>query len=280
MIHNTFHRIVPRLLAGAEAIGSWLERHRIRTYAAQAAFFLTVSALPMLLVLLSSFRLLAPGAGCDRLRRLASDLPVELSPLMETALTEAEAKADPRMLPAGALLLLWSASRGIRSIGAGMRSVCGTEGKQGPVRYVLRSLFYTCVYLLIALLVPGLPLFGEVLLSGRIGNCSAVLSRLLNGAAVFFLLTALFWLAFRGLAGRRERLKALWPGAVFAAAGWLLYSHIYLLYLRYLADDSFLSGTISALVAVMLWLYACMEILLIGAGIAARGGRSRGTKSQ
>ena len=55
------------------------------------------------------------------------------------------------------------------------------------------------------------------------------------------------------------------PGAVFAAAGWMLFSYFYSLYTTYFTGVSYIYGSLTAVVLLLLWMYVCMIILLIGA---------------
>lgn len=56
-------------------------------------------------------------------------------------------------------------------------------------------------------------------------------------------------------------------GAAFAAVGWFVYSRFFEFYIEHFADYSYIYGSLASVIIVMLWLYSCMEILLIGAGV-------------
>ena len=255
------------MIRGIDRISLGLGRHRIRVYAAQAAFFMTVSILPMLLVLLSALGFLLPDGGEALTERLGQVIPGEFSPLAETVLAEAGSKADPKRIPISVLMLLWSASRGIRGIGAGIRNVCGTKERQGFLSYALGAILDTLLFLGTVLLALGLLLSGDRFLPEAVRRISPLLASLFRSGAAAVLLVFVFLLTFRNAGGQRGRLSDQLPGALFASLGWLLYSRVFALYIRYAAGSSLLYGTISAMVAVMLWLYACIEILLIGAGL-------------
>ena len=57
------------------------------------------------------------------------------------------------------------------------------------------------------------------------------------------------------------------PGAAFASGGWILFSYFYSLYIIHFPAVSYLYGSLAALVLMMLWLYICMTILLLGAEV-------------
>jgi membrane protein len=57
------------------------------------------------------------------------------------------------------------------------------------------------------------------------------------------------------------------PGALFTTVIWLLYSFFYAFYIDHFSNFSFTYGSLAAIVFMMLWLYSCMKIILIGGEI-------------
>ncbi|MEG0019288.1 MAG: YhjD/YihY/BrkB family envelope integrity protein, partial [Oscillospiraceae bacterium] len=55
------------------------------------------------------------------------------------------------------------------------------------------------------------------------------------------------------------------PGAAIASGGWLIFSFGYSIYINYFSSYASLYGSLGALMLFMLWLYMCMNILLVGA---------------
>ena len=55
------------------------------------------------------------------------------------------------------------------------------------------------------------------------------------------------------------------PGAAGAACAWVVYSEIYSWYVNHIAKASALYGSLSVLLLMLLWLYACISILFYGA---------------
>jgi membrane protein len=54
------------------------------------------------------------------------------------------------------------------------------------------------------------------------------------------------------------------PGALLAAIGWLVFSHLFSLYVEYFPGKADLYGSVYAAALCMLWLYFCIRILLYG----------------
>ena len=79
------------------------------------------------------------------------------------------------------------------------------------------------------------------------------------------LLTALFTGVFLALPDKRQRFVHVLPGAAGAACAWVIYSEIYSWYVNHIAKASALYGSLSVLLLMLLWLYACISILFYGA---------------
>ena len=267
MKQNPFVKTVLTVIMTVRRINRWLERCRIRVYAAQASFFMTISALPMLILILSLAGMILPRGGGEVRDRLLDAIPAELDTLVETVLWEVEEKANVSLLSVSAVTLLWSASRGIRGIGTGVRNVCGGERTPHLIAYHLRYLLYTLLYIAAVLLSLVIWVFGDTIAARAAPGGPTRLLRLLNSSAFFILLVTVFLLTFRGMAGIPVKLFSQLPGAVFAAFGWLLYSRFFEFYIEHYANYSYIYGSLTSLIIVMLWLYACMELLLIGAGL-------------
>ena len=53
-------------------------------------------------------------------------------------------------------------------------------------------------------------------------------------------------------------------GAAFSAVGWMIVSWIFSVYLDIFKGFSSMYGSLTTIVLIMLWLYFCMYILLLG----------------
>ena len=84
-------------------------------------------------------------------------------------------------------------------------------------------------------------------------------------SGLFVLLTALFTGVFLALPDKRQRFVHVLPGAAGAACAWVIYSEIYSWYVNHIAKASALYGSLSVLLLMLLWLYACISILFYGA---------------
>ena len=119
------------------------------------------------------------------------------------------------------------------------------------------------------LLTLVLHVFGTGVL-GWLATLDAPFFRFLTGVVDlrFFLLgflqTALFAAMFTALPSHRGRLRDSLPGAFLSALGWLIFSHLFSLYVEHASGFSRVYGDLYAVALSMLWLYFCVSILLYG----------------
>ena len=87
----------------------------------------------------------------------------------------------------------------------------------------------------------------------------------------FFLLlgiqTLLFCAMFIFLPSRRSRLGEVFPGAVFASLGWMIFTQLYSLYVEHFASLSIVYGSVYAVALSLLWLYCCISIVFFGGAL-------------
>ena len=79
-------------------------------------------------------------------------------------------------------------------------------------------------------------------------------------------LTAFFVLLYKTVPNRHTRWLAELPGAILSAISWMGVSYLYSLYI---AQERVVRvyGSLAAVVLLLIWLYACMYIVFIGAKI-------------
>jgi membrane protein len=80
-------------------------------------------------------------------------------------------------------------------------------------------------------------------------------------------LSLFFALAYKYIAARNIPFSRQIPGAILAGSGWIVYSLLFSLYLKYFSSYASLYGSMSVILIFMLWIHNCMLILLFGAEI-------------
>lgn len=173
-----------------------LKHTQIPVYAGNAAFFLVLSFLPLLTLLLGILQYTVFGPE-DLLEILSRIMPDEVLPLFDDFLQKLYPKSGAAVISVSAVTAAWSASNGIYGMARGLGAVLGVKETRSYVHMRLLCLFYMLLFVLGLVLTLLLHVFGRKLLSvftARALPLARTLSFLLEHLQLysFFLLTALF----------------------------------------------------------------------------------------
>ena len=67
----------------------------------------------------------------------------------------------------------------------------------------------------------------------------------------------------------KTTLKRQLPGAVFTACGWMVISFVFSIYMDIFKGFSTMYGSLTTLILILLWLYMCMYVILLGGELNA-----------
>ena len=245
-------------------------RAQIPVYAGNAAFFLILSFLPLLTLLLAvlQYTVFRPE---DLLALFSRVVPQEVLPLFRDLLQSAYVSNNgAAVISLSALAAAWSASRGIYGILRGLHAVLNLRETRSYLHIRVLCLLYMLLFVLGLVLTLLLHVFGQKLLSLLLAQKHFLahgLAFLLDHLQLYaaLLLTALFCLLFLALPNRTQKLSRVLPGAAAAAAAWLAFSALFSLYVRRFASGLQLYGSLTTMILTMLWVYVCVSILFYGA---------------
>jgi membrane protein len=167
---------------------------------------------------------------------------------------------------------LWSASRGIYGLMAGLNEIYDAPESRGYFKTRLLGMFYTVLFLLVLLVTLVLGVFGDSLLQllpPASGGLGLLLTEVidLRFFLMLFLQTALFCAMFIVLPNRHNSFRESLPGAVLASTGWLIFSQLFSFYVEHFSGYANVYGSVYAVALSMLWLYCCMSIVFCGGAL-------------
>lgn len=250
---------------------------RVAVYSAQASFFIIISSIPFIMLLISIGQYVLPGASDHIIEAVKTALPHEISMMINW---DVERNSGFTLLSVTAATAFWSTSRGVGAVFRGVEGVYGSGASVNLIRRTVRNLFYTLIFIAAILSSVILLVFGSTirdLTADALPTLSTVLSRILQSQGiVFFALLTVFFRFIYAAAARNTEYKNHLLGASLAAVGWMLFSYFYSLYLRYFSGARSIYGSLTSVVLLMLWLYFCMIILLLGAEVNKLTAKSAG----
>jgi membrane protein len=247
-----------------------MSAHKIGAYSAEGAFYIILSVFPFIILLLSLIRFL-PFNQSEILSYTKGVLPAAVSDLFGNFIHDLQ-NTNNAITIISALTLLWSASKGVFSIIGGLNSVFEERETRNYFKVRFLAVFYTLSFIITLLLTFILLVLGNSIgdfIIKKYPNFSALTFFTLSFRYLigFCLLVMFFVVVYKFLAAGKRRLMYQLPGAIIAAAGWIVYSLVFSFYIDNFSDYAPLYGSLTAVILLMLWLYSCMYILFLGAEI-------------
>ena len=243
----------------------------ISALSAHAAFFVIISFFPFvmfLLTLLSYLPFFTETLPAINLNLL----PGAVSAFIIQAFTELSNRANGTILSITVIIAIWSASRGILSVMRGLNSIHNVRETRNYFVTRIMATLYTVVFAVLLLVMMLIFIFGNQLtlwLVNRVpvlGEFALVIISLRTAVGIAVLIF-FFLIIFLSLPNRKTTILRELPGAVLTAAGWVGFSFLFSFYVDNLSNYTAIYGSLTAIVLCMLWLYACMYILFIGAEV-------------
>lgn len=253
--------------------------------AAQAAFFILLSVVPLISLLLAVTTYL-PFAPQDVLDVLMRVIPDEFTAYVADIINDLYSRAGKTVISVSAVALLWSASKGIAALMDGFNSMYQIRQENSFIKSRAIAIVYT--FLFIILFAAAMSVY--VTVSHYYKSYIRDVFELGSAAAniLLFIRYAMGWLLFYAFIlmlyvilpggfglpmGQEEkmnlgrRIQSQMPGAAFSSVAWLVISRVVLLYIEYFPNLSVMYGSLAGIVIAMLWLYFCMYSIFIGAVI-------------
>ena len=246
-------------------------KHDTTAYSAQCAFFMTISFIPLILLLLSLLKFL-PFSSEVILSGIVSVFPGAAKELVKSILTESFNKSGAAVISITAVSTLWAASFGVFSVVDGLNKIFSASETRNFFKVRIMSMFYTLIFLIVLILCLLIFVFGNAITDAIEKNLAAgagvatliMSSRLLIG---IILLTVLFLTMYVVVPNRKAKILLQLPGALVSAIGWIGFSYLFSYYYVNVSNYSYMYGSLSVMVFFMLWLFICIYILFLGAEI-------------
>ena len=244
-------------------------------YAAQVSFFVMLSFVPFIMLLLTAVQMIPAISQAEVLELVVELTPADYKSLAFRIVNDLSLKSPATMISVTAVTALWSAGRGMFSMARGLDRVWGKEDKYWYVISRLICCGYTIVF------CGRVPSFTDP--SGLLDRSCRAFWRLIfplwgssperlstcGPSGFFWCCLCSFWGYIPFVPEKRLRVRDQIPGALFSTLGWLLFSFAFSIYFNRMGGGgySYMYGSLAAIVLLLLWLYFCLCILFLGAEI-------------
>ncbi|HIZ79847.1 MAG TPA: YihY/virulence factor BrkB family protein [Candidatus Lachnoclostridium stercorigallinarum] len=252
-------------------------RDEMTVYAAQASFFIVLSAFPFIMILLTAVQLvpnLSPYDVGATILALVPDVR-DLAPLVQSVILNLYTNSPATVMSISIIsivIALWSASKGMLGVERGLNRAYSCPVHRSYLMSRLVCMGYTLLFLLACILSLLLIVFGNMIQSFFDNTFPIVADVTRNILSIrsllaIVVLTSCFTGIYTYLPHRKHPAARQLPGAIFSTAGWLLFSYGFSIYFNHFSHFSYMYGSLTAVILLMLWIYFCICILFLGAEI-------------
>lgn len=270
------NNLIFRIFREIMTISNSMRDNNTAAFAASSAFFFILTFFPLAMLLMSLLHY--TSLSQENLTALVeSVVPPEMFSFMNGIIAEVYGKTAVTV-SLSALVILWTSGKGFMVLKNGMDAAADSAKKRNYFFLRLIGTANALVFMAMIILSLALGVFGKMLeemLERNIGvpggffEILVTFRKVILLAVFIVLFTAAYrftpdWKTSRRTGGKKARLAAMLPGAGLAGVGWQIYSSLFSMYLRYAGGFENMYGSLATFIAVMLWFYGCMYILLAG----------------
>lgn len=257
-----------------------ISRKNISAFSASTAFFLFLSLIPMLAVICAVLPY-TPLTAKNLLFVIDGYVPDTVNPMVRVIVEDVYSRSAG-ILSIAIVGTLWSAGKGMLALIRGLNVINSVEEDRNY--FVLRAVasFYTLIMIIVIILSLFLMVFGNILINLFLRDFPQVLplfEMLMHFRFVFswMVLTLVFTMIYTFVPNRKMWFREQLTGGMFAAVVWSVFSWCFSMYVDcYEGFGTY--GSLATIVIIMLYLYFCMYIILIGAYINSYLKKTGGVK--
>lgn len=242
-------------------------RKDINAFAASTAFFLFISLIPML-ILLCAIIPFTPLTEANLMRAVTDITPDHMDSLMINIISDVYDKSAG-VLSVAIIGTLWSAGKGVLALMRGLNAVNDVDESRNTIVLRVIASIYTVIILVIMLLSLFIMVFGNVwvkYLLDYVPQLNAVTQFLVHFRflIVWAIITVGMALVYAYMPEVKTKFIMQLPGSVLVCIAWSCLSWGFSVYVDTFNGFS-TYGSLTTIVMIMIWLYLCMYIILIGA---------------
>lgn len=252
-----------------------VEKHQIAAFSGQMAYFFMLSIFPLLIfvfTIISKLNLNFEFAY----EALQSFLPSNISTLITDFIESTIHVEGNAVLSISGITTLYSASRAVNALQRAINTAYGIEKKGNILLNKLYGMMYTLMFVALIVLSVTIPNIGSRIAIWGSDLFDVTIDQ--NWITLFYwirnlILPAVYILVFGSIytviPNKKMHLEETYKGSIFAIIGSLATNWIFSTVVVKLTDYSILYGSLSAIIAFMIWLYFLGTIIMIGAEINA-----------
>ncbi len=246
---------------------------QVSAMSTKLTFFIILSALPFMICILEVIRRtqLTSSWLFDTLTDFVPRVVMDFTRYM---FTDIETNTSDGLLPFSIIVAVWSASRGLSTLIQSLNRAYRVREARNFIIIRIISFFYTLGFIIVLALTGSLIVFGSRIVGYILPFLPALeeFTPFITIARYIFaiVISMLFFVGLYNITpNMKNSFKAVLPGTLFTTLGFIVISILFSFYVDYSKSLSYLYGSLSNMVLVLLWLYVCSNIIIIGGELNA-----------
>lgn len=247
-----------------------LKEDYVSEYAAECAFFTILSFIPFILFLITLIQFTFIDKNII-FRAIEEVFPKSTQDFLINIVNEIYSKSV-KTISITIIIALWSASKGFYSLCKGFKSIYKFSEDKSNFIIRIEGFFYTLIFIISIILMMILFVFGNRIhhfIIEKFFSIGIITNLILRIRTIFsaVILFLIFLMLYRFVPRHKMTLKSQIPGAAFSAITWIIFSYFSSIYIDIFNGFSNMYGSLTSIILVMIWVYVCIYIILIGAEI-------------
>ncbi len=241
----------------------------LAAYAAQTAFYVILSFFPVILLIV----IIASKVSfvtTDIITYVLDIAPDEFRDYIMYIVDDIVYSNSSSFTIITVVVTMWSAGKGIQALTNGLDKIYAVEKRKNFIFVRLWSVLYTLAFMILMGALMFLHIFGADLAKRVISKWPSLFNATLlilslKSVFTFVVVLVFMWLIYYQLPNRKSRFVRELPGAAIAALLWMLMTSGFSFYIKHLSSASYMYGSLTSIILIMMWLYICMQIVFYGA---------------
>lgn len=248
-----------KLLKTVSGFVNRLNSDHVGAFASQAAYFILLSFIPFLMLLLTlvQYTPITQDVITSVLLRIVPGTG-DFRKFLLNIIREVYGKSTA-VVPISAIFTLWSAGKGVQALTSCVNAIYHVEETRNYVIMRIRSAIYTLLFIFAIIGSLLLLVFGnsiQKVLSHYIpvlAQITAYIIGMRTGISMIVLIIV-FLMIYKFLPNRKTSFRSQLPGAVISAVAWSLFSLGFSIYLDVYDGFSNMYGSLTTIILILLWL--------------------------
>lgn len=251
------------------------KKHNLTAFAGQMAYFFVLSFFPLLIFLISIVSKLKINYdyAMEIFKRF---IPENISLMIADFIGQTITTDGVAVVSISGILMLYSASRAVNALQRSINMSYDVTETRNFFMVKLMGMFYTLMFTLIIVLSLMVPTvfqaifnFLNTIINVNIDEYWLDLAHFLRNILLLSSFVVVILSIYAFLPNKKMHLADILPGALFAIVGSVSTNFIFSKIVGKLTDYSILYGSLSAVIAFMVWVYFLALIIILGAEINA-----------